>query len=305
MAQLLDAKPGQRIADPAIGSGSLAIAVAENIGTRDFKIYGQESNGSTWALAKMNMFLHSMDSARIEWGDTLNNPKLIENDTLMQFDIVVANPPFSLDKWGAEEAAADRYRRYHRGIPPKSKADYAFISHMIETCADKTGKVGVIVPHGVLFRGGGEGKIRQALIEENLLEAVIGLPSALFYGTGIPAAILIFNKGKANTNVTFIDASNEFEPGKRQNHLRSQDIDKIVEAFRTATTIAKYSHVATIEELRENEYNLNISRYVNTFEEEEEIDVAAVQREIEELEGELVEVRNQMGQYLIELGIGA
>ncbi|HMG14572.1 MAG TPA: class I SAM-dependent DNA methyltransferase, partial [Saprospiraceae bacterium] len=195
LAKLVDPKPGNRLCDPTCGSGSLLIKLAKEVGSNNFSLYGQENNGSTWALARMNMFLHEMDNATIEWGDTLNNPRLLEGDQLRKFDIVVANPPFSLDKWGADNAMADQFKRFHRGVPPKSKGDYAFITHMIETTYEDIGKVGVIVPHGVLFRGSSEGRIREELIKENLLEAVIGLPSNLFFGTGIPAAILIFNKG--------------------------------------------------------------------------------------------------------------
>ncbi len=304
LAKLLEPKKGNRICDPACGSGSLLIRVADEIGDRDFALYGQESNGSTWALCRMNMFLHGKDSARIEWGDTLNNPKLIEGDSLMKFDIVVANPPFSLDKWGAERAASDKYNRFHRNIPPKSKADFAFISHMIETTVEGTGKTGVVVPHGVLFRGGSEGRIRQALIEENLLEAVIGLPANLFFGTGIPAAILIFNRGKQTTDVLFIDASREYEQGKNQNKLREQDIEKIVNTYKAFEAVEKYAYRATFEEIRENDFNLNIPRYVDTFEEEEEVDVQAVQKEIERLELELSSVRQEMSKYLRGLGVG-
>lgn len=303
LAKLLEPKKGSRICDPAIGSGSLAIAVAEEIGDQNFQIYGQESNGATWALCRLNMFLHGMDGAIVMWGDTLNEPELVADDTLMKFDIVVANPPFSLDKWGAEKAAADRFGRFHRGIPPKSKGDFAFISHMVEVAAEGTGKVGVIVPHGVLFRGSTEGVIRRALIEENLLEAVIGLPSGLFYGTGIPAAILLFNKGKKSTDTLFIDASRDYEEGKRQNRLREADLEKIVAAFHAGENADRYAYRATIEEIRGNDYNLNIPRYVNTFEEEEPIDVAALQREIDDLESELAEVRKEMQGYLKELGI--
>ena len=303
LAKLLKPQPGDRICDPAIGSGSLAITVAEEVGDKNFKIYGQESNGSTWALAKMNMFLHGMDAADIRWCDTLNNPDLVENDELMTFDIVVANPPFSLDKWGKEDADSDKYNRYHRGIPPKSRADYAFIQHMIETAKDDKGKVGVIVPHGVLFRSGAEGRIREALIKENLLEAVIGLPENLFFGTGIPAAILIFNKAKKRDEVLFIDASKGFEKGTRQNKLRNEDIEKILSTFEKFETVDKYAYVATPDELKENDYNLNIPRYVDTFEPEAEVDIAEVQEEIEELEEELTEVRKKMNEYLKELGV--
>src|SRR5262249_21213756 len=239
LAKLLQPKKGDRICDPACGSGSLLIRVADEIQDRDFALYGQESNGSTWALCRMNMFLHSKDSARIEWGDTLGNPKLVDGNALMKFDVVVANPPFSLDKWGAEAAAKDKFRRFYRGVPPKNKADYAFITHMVETSVEGTGKVGVIVPHGVLFRGGGEGKIRQALIEENLLEAVVGLPANLFYGTGIPAAILIFNRGKRTTDVLFINASSQYEDAKNRSKLRPQDIEKIVVTYEKFKTVEK------------------------------------------------------------------
>ncbi|MGH9853849.1 MAG: type I restriction-modification system subunit M [Blastocatellia bacterium] len=303
LAKLLQPKKGARICDPSCGSGSLLIRVGDEVHDRDFALYGQESNGSTWALCRMNMFLHGKDSARIEWGDTLGNPKLLEKDALMKFDVVVANPPFSLDKWGADTATKDRFNRFHRGVPPKSKADYAFITHMIETTVAGKGKVGVIVPHGVLFRGGAEGKIRQRLIEENLLDAVVGLPANLFYGTGIPAAILIFNRGKKTTDVLFIDASREYEDAKNQSKLRPQDIEKIVETYNKFETVEKYSYRATFEEIKENDFNLNIPRYVDTFEEEEEIDIQATQREIERLEAELAEVRAEMKRYLVELGL--
>lgn len=303
LSRLLDPKSGDRICDPACGSGSLLIRVAQQIHGTDYALFGQESNGSTWALCKMNMFLHGMDSARVERGDTLNAPKLIDNDRLMKFNIVVANPPFSLDKWGAENAGADRFRRFWRGIPPKSRGDYAFISHMVETALDSEGKVGVIVPHGVLFRAGSEGVIRRKLIEENLLHAVIGLPANLFYGTGIPAAILIFDKARKATDVLFIDASREYGEGKNQNLLREQDIEKIVSTFRTYETVDKYAYRATFDEISEADFNLNIPRYVDTFEEEEEIDIAAVQMEIAEIESELVATRAEMARYLNELGL--
>ena len=302
LAKLVNPKPGNRICDPACGSGSLLIRVANEIGTENYFLAGQESNGSTWALCKMNIFLHEKDNARIEWCDTIGNPKLIEGDSLMKFDIVVANPPFSLDKWGADTAETDKYQRFHRGIPPKSKGDYAFISHMIEIALNDKGKIGVIVPHGVLFRGGSEGRIRQQLIDENMLDAVIGLPAQLFYGTGIPAAIVVFDKGRGkNTDVLFIDASREYEDGKKQNKLREQDIEKIIKTYKKYKTVDKYAYCATIKEIQEAEYNLNIPRYVDTFEEEEEVDIMAVQKEIKQLEGELTKTRKEMDEYLKEL----
>ena len=305
LAKLLQPGEGDRICDPACGSGSLLIRVAREVGTPNYALCGQESNGGTWALCRMNMFLHEMDNARIEWCNTITNPKLVENDTLMKFNIVVANPPFSLDKWGADDAAGDKHNRFWRGVPPRSKGDYAFISHMVEIALEGEGRVGVIVPHGVLFRGASEGKIRKNMLEENLFEAVIGLPPNLFYGTGIPAAIIIFNKGKKNEDVLFIDASQEFEVGKKQNKLRMKDIEKIVKTYQAFETVDKYAYRATLDEIRENDFNLNIPRYVDTFEEEEEIDIPMVQKEIEGLEKELADVRKEMDGYLKELGYGA
>lgn len=301
LARLLEPKPSDRICDPACGSGSLLIRVAKEIPNNDFALFGQESNGSTWALCRMNMFLHGMDGARIEWCNTITSPRLVEADRLMKFNIVVANPPFSLDKWGADEAPHDRFNRFWRGTPPKSKGDYAFISHMIETALEGEGRVGVIVPHGVLFRGGAEGKIRQAMIEENLLKAVIGLPANLFYGTGIPAAILVFDKGKKTKDVLFIDASREYLDGKKQNYLRDEDIEKIVKTFKAFKSADKYAYRAAFDEIKENEFNLNIPRYVDTFEEEAEVDIPAVQKEIEKLETELAATRKEMDKYLKEL----
>ncbi|MEO1430284.1 MAG: type I restriction-modification system subunit M [Cyanobacteria bacterium J06633_8] len=310
VAKLAQPKPGDRICDPACGSGSLLIAVANEVGSNNYSLFGQEANGSTWALARMNMFLHSKDAARIEWCDTLNSPALVELDKLMKFDVVVANPPFSLDKWGADAAKNDTYNRFWRGVPPKTKGDFAFITHMIEIAQPKEGRVVVIAPHGVLFRGSSEGRIRRKLIEENLLDAVIGLPPNLFPSTSIPVAIFVFDRsreeGGVNENrqdVVFIDASADFQGGKNQNDLLDEHLDKILRVYSERQYVPKYASVAALEEIKENDFNLNIPRYVDTFEEEEEIDIAAVQQEIEELEAELVDVRGKMAGYLKELGI--
>lgn len=313
VAKIASPKAGDRICDPTCGSAGLLLLAGEEIekqGSKNYALYGQEKTGSTYNLARMNMFLHGKDSARIEWGDTLNNPLLLEDDRLMTFDVVVANPPFSLDKWGDKSLENDKYNRFWRGMPPASKGDYAFISHMIETAKAKEGRVVVIVPHGVLFRGSSEGKIREALIKENILDAVIGLPAGLFQTTGIPVAILVFDRsrepGGANENrkdVLFIDASREFVSGKNQNTLSSEHISKIVETYKNRSEIEKYSHLATFDEIKENDFNLNIPRYVDTFEEEPEIDIAATQKRISELEQELAKTQAQMQEYLKELGL--
>lgn len=308
VAKLVGPKPGDRICDPACGSGGLLIQAAKEVGDRNFAAFGQESNGSTWALCRMNMFLHSFDSARVEWCDTLNSPLLVENDRLMKFNCVVANPPFSLDKWGAENAESDQYNRFWRGVPPKSKGDWAFISHMVETALEKQGRVAVVVPHGVLFRGAAEGRIRQKMIEENLLDAVIGLPGNLFPTTNIPVAILVFDRSRekggtreACKNVLFVDASREFVSGKNQNTLSETHIDKIMRTYKARKEVGKYAHLAPFDEIKENDFNLNIPRYVDTFEEEEEIDIDAVQMEIDTLEKELAAVRMKMAEKLKEI----
>ena len=310
LAKLTKSSPGARIYDPTCGSASLLIKSAKEVGDNNFSLYGQEANGSTWALAVMNMFLHGFDNASIRWGDTLRNPKHTEGDNLMKFDTVVANPPFSLDKWGQDEAENDKYNRFSRGLPPKSKGDWAFISHMIESAYKDTGMIGVVIPHGVLFRGSAEGRIRKTVIEDNLLDAVIGLPANLFFGTGIPAAILIFNKGKEErSNTLFIDASQGYVSGKNQNELLPEHIERVVLTYNDfknnklekGVIEDKYSYVATKEEIEENDFNLNIPRYVDTFEEEEEIDIKEVQKEIDSLEKELATVRKEMEGYLKEL----
>ena len=305
LASLLDPQPKERICDPACGSGSLLIKCARHVGSNDFSLYGQESNGSTWALAKMNMFLHDIDYARIEWGDTLRNPLLIESDHLMHFEVVVANPPFSLDKWGSDVAQKDRFRRFHRGIPPKSKGDYAFIQHMVETTDPFKGRAGVVVPHGVLFRANSEGQIRRKLIAENLLDAVIGLPQNLFYGTGIPAAILLFRRNKPDDTVVFIDASRDFEPGTNQNKLRLADIKRVANIYQERATVERHSYVATCEEIMANDFNLNIPRYVNTFEEEEEINITDLQAQISHVDVQMTQLQMVLNSYLKDLGYGS
>jgi type I restriction enzyme M protein len=303
LATIVEPKAGDRICDPCCGSGSLLIRAGRSVGSDDFSLYGQELNGATWALARMNMFLHGLDNARIERGDTIRNPKLIEEDRLMRFNVVVANPPFSLDKWGADTASDDRFQRFWRGTPPKSRGDYAFISHMVETMNEQDGRVGVVVPHGCLFRSGSEGLIRQRFIEENLLDGVIGLPANLFFGVGIPAALMFFRRNKTDKNVFFIDASREYAEGKNQNKLREEHMAKIVTTWRARRSVSKYAYLATPENLKENEYNLNIPLYVDTFEEEAAVDLDTVKVEIARIETELAATRVALAKALQELGV--
>ena len=313
VAMLAEPKAGARISDPACGSGGLLLLAGEEVeklGSKNYALYGQESTGSTYQLARMNMFLHGKDSAQLEWGDTLNNPLLVENDQLMHFDVVVANPPFSLKKWGAEHAESDKYNRFWRGVPPKDKGDFAFITHMVETAKPKTGRVAVIVPHGVLFRGGAEGRIREQLLKENIIDTVIGLPAGLFQTTGIPVAILVIDrsreKGGANENkkdVLFIEASKEFKQNKAQNILTDEHIAKIFDTYKKRKNIEKFSRKVGVKEIEENDFNLNITRYVDTFKEETPVDIKANLKELAALEPELQKLEKQMAEYLKELGI--
>lgn len=288
LAMLVKPEKGFRIYDPTCGSGSLLIRCAEQLskkGETDFQIYGQEITGSTWALAKMNMFLHGFDRSVIENGDTIRTPLHLENDEIMKFDVVVANPPFSLDKWGEDEAKNDSYGRFNYGIPPSSYGELAFVQHMIASLNDN-GRCAVVLPHGVLFRGGAEGKIREGLISDDLLEAVIGLPASLFFGTGIPASIMVFNKKKPikrKKKVLFINSDLEYQEGKNQNKLREEDLNHIVNNYNEFKTENLYRHeekhysrVVEISEIKENDYNLNIRRYADTSAPPEIFDVKAI-----------------------------
>lgn len=310
LAKLAAPKKGMTIFDPACGSGSLLLEAAKQADEKDFALFGQEVNGSTWALVRMNMFLHSQDSAVIKWCNTLTAPELVENGRLMQFDRIVANPPFSLDKWGFEEAQNDRFNRFHRGVPPKSVADYAFVSHIVESLKPGSGKAAIIVPHGVLFRGAAEGRIRQKLLEENLIDAVIGLPAGMFSSTGIPVAILVIDRSREQggasakrKDVLFIDASRDYLENKKQVTLSDAQEKKITDTYVSRAAIEKYSHAATFDEIKENDFNLNIPRYVDTFEAEAVVDIAKVQQEILVLEKKQAELRVKMNQYLKELGL--
>ncbi len=344
MAQIVSPQEKDRVYDPTCGSGSLLIRAAKKGGLDKVSIYGQEVNNSAISMARMNMFIHDIKDAHIAWGDTLANPQHLDSDgNLMKFDCIVANMPFSKDKWaegfnpGGEvsvdedesntkstkkgkkkefkmEPSLDRHHRFDLGIPPASKGDWAFLLHMIASMSGN-GRVAAVAPHGVLFRGASEGRIRQAVIEKNLIDAVIGLPENLFYGTSIPACIVVFKKGRTTTDVLFVDASKDFKKEKAKNKLRDgsngepNDIKKIVDTYKAfvngeeTAEQEKYSHVATLSEIQENEYNLNIPRYVDTFEEEELIDLESVNKEIADIKTQIASLEKEMEQYMKELGL--
>ena len=309
IVELLAPTERMRICDPTAGSGGMLIECAHYIehkggNPRNLTLHGQEKNLSTWAICKMNMLLHGLPDARIEKGDTIRDPKLVDEGELLLYDRVIANPPFSLDEWGRDVAENDGHGRFRFGVPPKTKGDLAFVQHMVAVL-NTLGRLGVVMPHGVLFRGNAEGKIRQGLLEEDLFEAVIGLAPNLFYGTGIPASILVLNRNKLAARkgkVLFIDASGEFEEGSNQNRLRDQDIEHIAKTFHAYADVEKYARVVPLAEIEKNDWNLNISRYVDTSEEEERIDVAEAVRKLRELERERAAAEATMNRYLAELG---
>ena len=292
----------RNVYDPTCGSGSLLLRVSKEAQISDF--CGQELNQTTYNLARMNMILHGIKYVNfdIKQGDSLEYPQHINK----KFEAIVANPPFSA-KWSSDKSFLDdeRFSAYGK-LAPKSKADYAFVQHMIYHL-DENGTMAIVLPHGVLFRGAAENVIRKYLVgEKNYLDAVIGLPANIFYGTSIPTVILVFKKCREDdADILFIDASKDFEKVKNQNKLRNEDIEKIVNTYAQRAEIDKYSHKATLAEIEENDFNLNIPRYVDTFEEEEPIDLDEVVAELKKINDEMKEVDAEIKKYCDELGIQA
>lgn len=301
--------------DPTCGSGSLLLRVAKEVKNDNLTFSGQEQNPSTFNLARMNMLMHGVryDKFDIKNDDTLEHPMHIDK----RFDAVVANPPFSAN-WSANELFLndERFKDYGK-LAPKTKADFAFVLHMINQLNDN-GTLAVVVPHGILFRGAAEGHIRKHLIDKkNYLDAVIGLPAGIFFGTGIPTCILVFKKNRNSpeqaknaNNVLFIDASNLFEKGKAQNYLRDTDVDRIIEAYSKREQLepakaAKFAYIASLSEIAENDYNLNIPRYVDTFEEEEQVNLDSVATEISEIETKMKAVDAGIADFCAQLNIKA
>jgi type I restriction enzyme M protein len=338
IVRLIKPQAKQKICDPTMGSGGMLIESARYVAEQpngkvgnnvNVSLFGQEKNLSTWAIGKLNMLLHNYMDADIRKGDTLIHPQhKNDNNELTLFDRVIANPPFSMDGWwtptensievkldknGKEKkvspnyskVVSDPYGRFQYGIPPRGYADLAFLQHMIAVLK-QDGKAGVVLPHGTLFRGGVEGKIRQGLLEADLVEGIVGLPPALFYNTGIPASIWIINKNKSEAQkgkVIIIDASNDYKEGKNQNELQEVHIIKIVNAYDGAIDVDKYMRVVDISEIKENDYNLNISRYIDTSEPEEEVDIKAVHQKLSELEEREAAIDKKLAEFLMELGV--
>jgi len=346
IVQLIKPQPKHKVYDPTFGSGGMLIESANYVAhlpggkvgkNVNISLYGQEKNLGTWAIGKMNMIFHNYGDSDLRKGDTLTNPQhKDENNDLMVFDRVIANPPFSQDAWwtpaetsqevkldkdGQEKkitpnyskVVVDKFGRFQYGIPPRGYADLAFLQHMIAVLKDD-GKAGVVLPHGTLFRSGTEGSIREKLLKVDLIEGIIGLPPALFYNTGIPASIWIINKTKPahlKNKVIIVEASADYKEGKNQNELLPEHVKKIVETYDhfalndhiDEPVNAKYSRLVGIEEISENDYNLNISRYIDTSEHVQEVNLHQVKVELEELELREKKIDIKLQSFLKELGL--
>ncbi len=309
MAEILEPQEGMRICDPTCGSGGMLIQCAEYVerhgGNRqNLSLFGQEKNLGTWALCKMNLLLHGLPDARIFKGDTIRDPKILEeNGSLMLFDRVIANPPFSLEEWGREVAEKDPYGRFRFGIPPKSKGDLAFVQHMLAVL-NRVGRMAVVMPHGVLSRGGAEAKIREQLIREDLLDTVIGLAPKLFYGTGIPAVILVLDRAKRKerrSKVLFLDSSGDYGEGTSQNYLREVDVRKIANTSLSYQD-SDWSRVVDAAAIAVNGNNLSISRYVDSAEKTEAESVTSALARLSEAETAREKTRHELELWLTKLG---
>lgn len=309
IVKLLKPEEEDSVYDPTCGSGGFLIETINYLkeqgkNHRNIQLFGQENNISTWAMAKLNILMHGVTGAKIYKGDTIRNPQNIEGTSLKTFDKIMANPPFSLKEWGIEVAEKNTYNRFNYGVPPKSYGDFAFVEHMLASL-NGTGIMATVVPHGVLFRGGAEGKIRKGMLQDDLFEAIIGLPQNLFYGTGIPAAIIVLNHHKVEKRkrkVLFIDASQSFDKVKTMNVLKVEDMNHVVEVFTGFLEQDKFSRVVSINEIEENDFNLNISRYIDSTEAEQEIDINEVVLNIAKNKTVLLETEAKVDEVLKTLG---
>ena len=314
LVELLQPQEGMRICDPTFGSAGMLIFAADYVreqggNPQNLILQGQERNLGTLAIGKLNMLLHGLPTARLEPGDVIAEPGLLdETGRLLSYDRVIANPPFSLKSWGSEFAPHDPHHRFDRygAMPPKTRGDFAFLLHMLGV-TNAQGMVGVVMPHGILFRGGAEGKIRRGIVEADLFEAVIGLAPNLFYGASIPVAICVLNRDKPRERrgkVLFVDAAQEgyFQPGKAQNYIEPEHIDKIVQAYRAFEDVERFAHVANLDEIESNDFNLNISRYVDTTEPVDVMSVEEALAQLREAEIRRDEAVARMDELLAEMG---
>ena len=316
IVELLKPREGMRICDPAAGSAGMLIYTAQYVreqggDARNLVLHGQERNLGTLAIGKLNLLLHDLRSARMEAGDVIAEPGLVDpSGRLLAYDRVIANPPFSLKQWGHDFAPNDPHHRFDRygAVPPKTRGDFAFLLHMLGV-TNAQGMVGVVMPHGILFRGGAEGKIRRGIVEADLFEAIIGLAPNLFFGASIPVAVCVLNRDKPKERrgrVLFVDAAQEgyFRSGKAQNYIEPEHIRKIVEAYRAFEDVDRFAHVADLSEMESNDFNLNISRYVDTTEPVEVMSVEDALAQLREAEQRRDEAVARMDQLLAEMGYG-
>ncbi|MBV5334424.1 MAG: type I restriction-modification system subunit M [Sulfuricurvum sp.] len=312
LVEILKPEEGMSIYDGACGSGGMLLECSSYLkrnkkNPKSIRLYGQEINLNTWAICRINLFLHDIDDAFVERGDTLRNPKHLIGDgkVLQTFDRVIANPPFSLKEWGFDEwSKGDPYGRSEYGVPPKGYGDLAFVEHFIWSLNDK-GMLGVVLPHGVLFRGGAEGQIRTRMIQDDLIEAVIGLAPNLFYGASIPACLLIVNKKKKPDHrgkILIINAAGEYIADKAKNSLSDENVAKVVSAFKAYENVERFARVVEVKEIEDNDYNLNLTRYVQTNEEEAPIDVSAEWKTLQKLITKRDEAEAKMKEFIKELG---
>ncbi|KKN84239.1 hypothetical protein LCGC14_0290530 [marine sediment metagenome] len=310
LIRLLDPQEGMRICDPACGSGGMLIESVKYLkeqgkNPNNISIFGQEKNLNTWAIAKMNFLLHNVLDHRLEHGDTMADPKLKEDNLLMLFDVVIANPMWNQKEWSRELfERGDPYGRVKYGIPPKSSGDWMWVQHMLATL-NHNGRLGVVLDNGALFRGKSEGKVRKAIVEADFIEGVVALPSNLFYNTGAPGCLIIINREKSEAlkgKIFFIHAENEFEEGKAQNFLRDKHIRKITNTYRKKKEIEKFSALIDLEEIQENDFNLNVSRYIDILPEEEPVDVAESIEELRRLQTKRLELEEEFERNMRELG---
>lgn len=303
LAELLEPSPGETIFDPACGIGSLLIRAAEETGSSNIALFGQDINHQSSVLARMNMILHGLDSAQIGWGDTLITPLFLDKGSLLEFDVVLSQPPFSKANWGSKNALPDRFDRFRWGVPPNSNADWAFISHMLTVAREKGGRVGVIVPLGVLFRGGAEGRIRKQIIQDNLLDAVVRLPSNLLLTTAIPVALLLFRHTRLDQSVLFIDASSQFERGKKQNVLLKEHVAHIVSVYRARKGEAAFARLVPLIEIAENDYTLSVEHYLSKVEEQPTVSIGDLKAQVTTLEESLTTLRGEVKKAFRELNL--
>ena len=305
IVELLDVEEGMSVCDPAAGSGGMLIECARH--ARGLVLHGQEKNRAAWAVCKMNMLLHGLPGARVEKGDTIREPRLVEDGRLLLYDRVIANPPFSLSGWGRDEAEDDRHGRFRFGLPPRNRGDLAFVQHMVAALNAK-GRLGVVLPHGPLFRGGSEADIRRGMLREDLIEAVIGIAPRLFHGTGIPTAVVVVDRGKPaprTRKVLFVDASGAFEKGRNRNRLREEDVRRVVSTFRAGEDVDGFARAVSLEEIERNGWKLNVNHYVDPARDDAPLDLADAVRALRETRRECDAAWKALDDNLAEMGFDA